>query len=91
MPVMGLLTKTSSKNQRLLLLSHDVAPVSEKMIFGKAYAPGETPPPPQRAPFLEEVDSPVSPCARGSVRYDARFHRFSYSSSNFSMAIALLC
>ena len=22
------------------------------------------------------------PCARGSVRYSARFHRFSYSSSN---------
>ena len=35
------------------------------------------------------VNSP--PCARGTVRYGAKFHRFSYSSSNFSMATAMLC
>ena len=30
-------------------------------------------------------------CARGSVRYSARFHEFSHSSSTFSMATAMLC
>ena len=40
--------------------------------------------PPEGA-VSEGLNSP--PCARGS----ARFHRFSYSSSNFSMATAMLC
>ena len=44
--------------------------------------------PPEGA-VSEGVNSPLS--ARGSARYDARFHRFSYSSSNFSMATAILC
>ena len=35
------------------------------------------------------VNSPL--CARGTVRYGAKFHRFSYSSSNFSMVTAMLC
>ena len=38
---------------------------------------------------LEGVNNP--PCARGGVGYGARFHRFSYSSSNFSMATVMLC
>ena len=37
----------------------------------------------------EEVNGP--PSARGSVRYGVRFHRFSYSSSNFAMATSMLC
>ena len=44
--------------------------------------------PPEGA-VLEGVSSPQS--ARGSVRYDARFHRCLYSSSNFSMATEILC
>ena len=44
--------------------------------------------PPEGA-VSEGVSSPSS--ARGSVRYGTRFHRFSYSSSNFSMATAMLC
>ena len=51
-----------------------------------AYVPGETAP--QKGPFRKGVNSP--PSARGSVRYGARFHRFSYSSSNFSMATEML-
>ena len=52
----------------------------------KCNAPGETAP---RGAVSEGVNSP--PCARGSDRYVARFLRFSYSSSNFSMATAMLC
>ena len=44
---------------------------------------------PPRGAVSEGVNSPTS--ARGSVRYGARFHRFSYSSSKFSMATAMLC
>ena len=36
----------------------------------------------------EGVNSP--PSARGDVRYGARFHRFSYSSSTFPMATVML-
>ena len=44
--------------------------------------------PPEGA-VSEGVNSP--PSARCNVRYGARFHRFSYSSSNFSIATATLC
>ena len=49
-------------------------------------APGETAP--QRA-VSKGMNSP--PSARGSARYGARFHRFSYSSFNIPMATAMLC
>ena len=51
------------------------------------YAPGETAPPEGAVP--ERVNSPS--CAQGSVRYSARFHRFLFLSSNFSIATAMLC
>ena len=44
--------------------------------------------PPERA-VLEGVNSPT--CAIDGVRYGPRFHRFSYLSSNFSVATAMLC
>ena len=44
---------------------------------------------PQVGAVSERVNSP--PCARGSVRYGARFNRFSCSSSHFSMLTAMLC
>ena len=44
--------------------------------------------PPQEA-VSEGVNS--SPRTGGSVRYGARFHRFSYSSSNVFMATAMIC
>ena len=40
-------------------------------------------------PVLEGVNSPLS--VQGGVRYGTRFQRFSCSSSNFSMANAMLC
>ena len=42
----------------------------------------------QRA-VSEGMDS--TSCARGIVRYAARFHRFSYSFSKFSLATTTLC
>ena len=47
------------------------------------YTPGET------GTVSEGVNSLL--CAQGSVRYGVRFHKFSYSSSNFSMANVMLC
>ena len=49
-------------------------------------APGEMPP---RGAVSKGVNRP--PSARGSVRYGATFHGFSYSSSNIFMATAMLC
>ena len=50
-------------------------------------APGENGPP--EGAISEGMNSPTS--VRGSVRYGTRFCRFSYSSSNFSMATAMFC
>ena len=58
-----------------------------EFVFCNTYAPGETASP--EGAVSEGVNSP--PSARGSVRYGARFHRFSYSSSNFSLATEMLC
>ena len=44
---------------------------------------------PTEGAVSEGVNSP--PGARDCVRYGARFHRFSYLSSNFSKATAMLC